>query len=133
MTARFISGEFISGTSKPVLILRACNQAAISPAVMILKTGMGKVRYKDIRGEWWIHISFTHDSVCITHEKHEQSEPEKLFRFVWELRFTFSTDLTELRATSLRITELTFAETTSEDYRKEVLEQMKLYYQPTSL
>ena len=134
LCARFISGEFISETCKPVLVLRACNQAAISPAVLALKTSIGqKLPYKDIRGEWWIRIHFAPDAVYVTHEKREQSwttKPGLEFQFLWELRMAFSVDLTELRSTSLRIREVTFADTAPVDYRQGVLAQMNMYYKP---
>ena len=103
--------------------------------MLALKTSIGqKLPYKDIRGEWWIRVTFAADAVHVTHEKREQSwttKPGLEFQFMWELRISFSADLTELRATSLRIKEVTFADTAPPDYRQGVLDQMRMYYKPS--
>lgn len=134
LCARFFSGEFLAENCKPVLILRACNQAAISPAVLALKTSIGqKLPYKDVRGEWFIRIVFSPDSVTVTHEKHEQSwttKPGLEFQFVWELCLTFSLDLKDLRSTSLRIKHVTFRDTAPEEYQQSVIDQLRQYYRP---
>ncbi len=109
LVARLLSGV-VGEDSTPAVLLRACNQAAISPAVLVLKKAVGmQLPYKDIRGEWWIHIRFSDADVRITHRKREQSWNTPAgheFQFTWELQMRFDRAVTDLVASSVHITQV---------------------------
>lgn len=121
-------------SSKTNLLLKACNQGAISPAVFNLKRSIGsKIPYKDIRGEWWINIKFLDEEVVVTHTKREQSwdaTPQEKFEFTWELNMIFDRQSHYLKEAKLAIVEVIFGEAILEPKKKEVKDVMKRFLAP---
>jgi len=86
--------EVLGETSVTVLILKACNQAIIAPAVIELTMNVApKLSFKD-GGGWRISITIQEEMVIVTHWKkqgHVPRPPETLLfeYFEWKLSITF--------------------------------------------
>ena len=89
-----------------------------------MKVGLhGRLQYKDIRGEWFIHVTFGEDCVLVSHQKREQSfghEEDQSFEFQWNLDLLFDSEVESLVASSLYIPILEFNPLVSEKTKSQV-------------
>jgi hypothetical protein len=134
LLAALIATPELGADSRPVRVLRACNQGTISTAVLVLKKAVGmRLPYKDVRGEWWIHVKIASDGVEVTHIKREQSwntKPGSEFQFTWALTLQMTPDACDLVDVSLRVVELRFAESAPEAQRTLVREILSPFWGP---
>ena len=102
--------QSIGGDESPlVMVLKAVNQVAISPAVIELKMvlGMGNMT-KDVRNSWIYTIHVNEDTVIVTSRKREQCI-KNLFQIEWVLQFTFDrTSMYKCTQVKLTIEDLLF-------------------------
>ena len=82
------------------------------------------LRYKDVRGEWFIHITFeSHEAVMVSHQKKEQSfghDEDQEFQFQWNLDLLFDAQVKVLRASALYVPVLEFGPKASSDTKSRV-------------
>eukprot|EP01104_Vermistella_antarctica_P004117 TRINITY_DN14630_c0_g1_i1.p1 TRINITY_DN14630_c0_g1~~TRINITY_DN14630_c0_g1_i1.p1 ORF type:complete len:369 (-),score=91.77 TRINITY_DN14630_c0_g1_i1:29-1135(-) len=136
----------VDDASGLALVLKACNQAVIAPAVMELKMGVGQnVPYKDVRGAWHIAINVMEDRITVTHQRQEQSipwrqnlggkssggdnddEPGVSFVFLWEVEMTFDRWANSLISSSVKVVDVNFEEGTAEHRQQQVLDVFEEY------
>lgn len=106
-------------------ILKTVTQDIVAPGVIQMKKQfISQMPYKDVRGEWYIHISFEHPKhILISHHKLEESfthnESEK-FQFQWNLDLMFDQNMQALMEASLYVPKIQFAETSSPQFQQKI-------------
>ncbi|KYR02889.1 hypothetical protein DLAC_00365 [Tieghemostelium lacteum] len=115
--------------SKVVKILKLVHQNIIYVGCFEIKV---KVPFllthmtKDMRGPngWQISIFEGKDTVTVTHSRQEESlptaPPDQQFQLEWQLHITLNKDLSEITSVTLKIVNLSFKETTSQQFKDEI-------------
>jgi len=117
----------IGEDSKTTRVFKAIHQNVLFVGCYELKTKvtMGTLT-KDVRGPegWRILITFTKDTVTVTHYKREESlasaPKTDQFWFEWKIHMIFDKEMNDVQASFLKVTNLGFGETTSELKKEEI-------------
>ncbi|ELP94105.1 hypothetical protein EIN_184720 [Entamoeba invadens IP1] len=128
--------EDSDGESSTIMFLKAINQKIIGPSTMRIKCQCqcsGGVVIKDAQPMLWeVAVIITEDKTIISHYRRQETSsknPNEYFRFLWELRMTFSRDLTQLEGLVMGVTEIEFNPETTDSVRDKIsnaLESLKL-------
>eukprot|EP01117_Protostelium_nocturnum_P008031 TRINITY_DN2859_c1_g1_i1.p1 TRINITY_DN2859_c1_g1~~TRINITY_DN2859_c1_g1_i1.p1 ORF type:complete len:673 (+),score=237.55 TRINITY_DN2859_c1_g1_i1:157-2175(+) len=125
--------DVLGEDSKVVWLLKICNSATISPAIIELKFTLGnKFMTKDVPNTWKFQILFSGDVVTVVTSKTEE-ELKGTFRYNWALSMKFKPSTTEkmtaltFDSITLEVHDITFAETTAEDKRQEITKLLSKY------
>jgi len=120
MEMRDLFSKLIGEDSKTAKVFKAITQNVLFAGCVEIKTKVPMhTMTKDVRGPegWRILVSFTNDTVSISHFRREQSlatAPDtEQFWFEWRLCMIFDRELTEMQSSSLKITNLGFGENCS--------------------
>src|SRR3989338_7205576 len=128
--------DVVGGDGSPVVsVLKSCNQSAISPAVIELKTALGSENgTKDVSDSWKIIILLRpeENTIQVTNKKRELDIHEE-FQFQWEMDMLY--DQTTMRCidVSLHVTDLLFAESIKQAKLKEVMKVLHRFCTPEVL
>ncbi len=101
--------EVMGGDSSATIrLLKSCNQATISPAVVELKFALG-ITYltKDVKQSWRTVIFLTPDRVHVITKKREQCVKNH-FQFLWELMLIYDRGDMSCRTIDLIVSDLLF-------------------------
>jgi len=83
---KFLQQEFGGDESKVVRVVKSCNQAVISPALIELKMSMGVTNMtKDVAHSWFITITIEHNKEIFVRTRKREQHINNLFQFQWQL------------------------------------------------
>jgi hypothetical protein len=136
--------RYFGSQGRVTRVLKACNQSIIAPPVTQLKKLLlDKIDYKDVRGEWTIHVHIEtkirgqgEDEeedvyVVIVHRKKEQVLVKKkisyelVYQFEWEFTIRFRSNMTDIESISLCFKDILFnGERIFDDEEKKKIESM---------
>jgi hypothetical protein len=98
-------------SSSSIRLLKSCNQATISPAVVEIKFALGVAFLtKDVKGSWKTIINFLEDgNIQVVTRKREQCV-KNTFQFQWELQLLYDRADVTCRNITLHVSDLLFAQ-----------------------
>jgi hypothetical protein len=108
-----------------IRLLKTVTQDIVAPAVVKMKREISPyMAYKDVRGEWFIHINFqSPGSILVSHQKREQSfgqEPNQDVEFQWNLDLVFDENARTMVASALYVPTLVFHPNASDETKASV-------------
>jgi putative sterol carrier protein len=124
-------GEILGEENKVVKVLKACNSATISPAIIELKFALG-VGYmtKDVPGSWKFEIAFTPDSLYIRTQKSEQ-DLKNNFCYTWELELSYNPVTIDCQDVNLRVLNLYIKDQCPDSIKDQLMKTLGNYGTPT--
>lgn len=92
-------------------IIKACNQATISPAIIELKTALGKqYMTKDVKNGWAIdYIVLRDKNLVVMKSRKTEQHIQEVFQYTWQLQIVFDSNTAEIHSIDLNILEISFA------------------------
>ncbi|BFU18384.1 hypothetical protein EHI8A_017090 [Entamoeba histolytica HM-1:IMSS-B] len=114
--------------SPVITFLKAINQKIIANSTMHLKIVCGNLFFKDSQPMFWEVACILQQKTYLIHYRKQETtskNPEEYFRFLWELRLVFNSNLTQLEEVTMGISCIEFKPETTEAIRTSVLNTLK--------
>ncbi|KAL0488675.1 calpain-like cysteine protease [Acrasis kona] len=98
-----------------VALLKSCHQTIIARVLHRLRDTLSQgntdLRFKDVRGSWFIFIRFDTENLCTIHRRKEQiytkhlatHEFETLYDFEWELQCNYDRSTNQVRSVQMNL------------------------------
>jgi len=117
-----------------VQVLKCVHQEMLFPAVSALRNSIYTIfPYRDVRGEWRVHIEIGADKITVAHKKWEQThadDPRLFFKFRWCVSLVFDRRMRSLQGATVHVLDFSFGPETSDDQKHRLQALLKPWLAP---